>query len=305
MIDDIHNHKHSNQHIYNTQLPYNTVYPLCGTTTPAGEIHTLLPMYSDFTHSLNPDPLKSDSGLTYSLPVSKKRSRDVASTCPYNPYVNRIPLDRCNGFTFLGEDISSQIHQHEFEIDQFVSHHIEKVRVDIEDRRKRNSRTLLTALEETITDKLRAKEDEITKISKLNLALEEKLKSMCIENQMWRELAMANESTVNTLRGNLKQVLEQVVYNDGYGYRSKAEGDGNATVDDAQSCCESNGNERMLAEQDSSKCRLVCKSCWKGESCVLLLPCRHLCLCTVCGSSVDICPICKSPTNISVHVHMV
>nr|XP_043628201.1 probable BOI-related E3 ubiquitin-protein ligase 2 [Erigeron canadensis] len=269
---------------------------------------TLLPMYSaGFT--------ENDSGLTYStLPVSRKRSRDSDSYSSMYPFSNgpiagNRNLNNCRShFTFLGEDISSQIQQQQLEIDQFVAIHTEKVRAEIEDRRKRNSRTIIAALEENITQKLRAKEDEITKMRKLNYALEEKVKSLSIENQIWREVAQTNEATANSLRFNLKQVLEQVVYNE-YNKSSGCDADVTVLSDDAQSCCESNNYENacMLPEQDSGNSnerRLMCKSCGKQESCVLLLPCRHLCLCTVCASSVDTCLICKSPKNISVHVHM-
>ncbi|KAL2523365.1 WD repeat domain-containing protein [Forsythia ovata] len=36
---------------------------------------------------------------------------------------------------------------------------------------------------------------------------EERVKSLCVENQIWRDLAQTNEATANTLRCNLKEVL--------------------------------------------------------------------------------------------------
>lgn len=178
--------------------------------------------------------------------------------------------------------------------------------MQIEERRKKNSRTIIAALEEGMTQRLREKEEEIVKMAKLNWALEEKIKSLCMENQIWRELAQTNEATANALRSNLKQVLEQVL-NDDFRNRNTA-ADEDKAADDAQSCCESNNEEmRTLAEQDSSNSNMMmmmCKHCRKIESRVLLLPCRHLCLCTVCASSVNICPICKSTNNITIHVQM-
>ncbi|KAI3703733.1 hypothetical protein L1987_73927 [Smallanthus sonchifolius] len=281
------------------RLGYRTVYPVSGN----GVAGTLVPMYSSVF--ANPDPLKAESELTYNFPVSRKRSRDFSSVCTFSdaPNVNRSPVDRRGTFTFLGEDVSSQIQQQQFEIDQFLARHTAKVRSEIDERRRRNSMKLISALEERIAQRLREKDEEILKMTRLNCALEDKVKSLCIENQIWRELAQTNEATANALRSNLKQVLEQVVHG-GYRHHNTTAA---AVADDAQSCCESNDdNERMLAEQDSSNSNMnrLCKSCGEAESCVLLLPCRHLCLCTVCVSSVDICPICKSAKNISVHVHM-
>ncbi|KAK1430886.1 hypothetical protein QVD17_13982 [Tagetes erecta] len=256
----------------------------------------IYPTLHPFSPETIPDLVKlADSNISYSnLPVcSRKRSRDdCSSMCdPFSVARNHV------------EDVvSSQIRQQQFEIDQIVAQHVEKVRCEIEERRRRNSRRLIETLEEGITQTLRSKEEEIMKMMKLNYAMEEKLKSLCIENQIWRELAQSNEATANALRSNLKQVLEQLVNNNS----RMAAGDDNA-VDavDAQSCCESNNyNETGNSNSNSNMKRGWCKSCGKAESCVVLLPCRHLCLCTVCASSVDTCPVCKSFKNISVHVHM-
>ncbi|XP_076909891.1 putative BOI-related E3 ubiquitin-protein ligase 3 [Bidens hawaiensis] len=277
-------------------------YPLSGETS--------FPMMYSSANFTTPDLLAAESDLTYSLPVSRKRSRLSYSMSPLSDAqnVNRNLMDHCPSFTFLGEDISSQIRQQEIEIDQLVARHAEKLKLEIEAKRRRYSRKLISAVDERITHMLRAKDDEIMKMVRLNCALEERVKSLCIENQIWRELAETNEATANALRSNLKQVLEQLVNND-IQHSTTNDNAVVALADDAESCCESN-NEHSLAEQDNSNnnsnsnVNRLCKSCWKAESCVLLLPCRHLCLCTVCASSVHICPICKSSKNISVHVHM-
>lgn len=177
---------------------------------------------------------------------------------------------------------------------------MEKVRIEIEEKRRREARRIMDAIEESVMKKLRAKEEEIEKIGKLNWALEERVKSLSIENQIWRELAQTNEATANALRCNLEQVLAQV--KEGCGGLEEEE------IDDAQSCCGSSwegGEEEEQKERGvvESSGRL-CRNCGKEESCVLVLPCRHLCLCTVCGSSLHFCPLCKSPKTLSVHVNL-
>ncbi|PWA95461.1 zinc ion binding protein [Artemisia annua] len=162
-------------------------------------------MYNSSTTGFNDqcfpnNNMKAESGLTCSLPpvVSRKRMRDNTSEIMMNN-------NMLNG-SFLGEDISLQMQQQQLEIDHYIANHTEKVRLEIEERRKRNSRRIIAAVEEGISKRLRAKEEEIIKIAKLNWALEEKVKSLCVENQIWRELAQTNEATANTLRNNLKQL---------------------------------------------------------------------------------------------------
>lgn len=180
--------------------------------------------------------------------------------------------------------------------------------MEIEERRKRQARKIMDAIEESVAKKLRAKEEEIEKIRKLNWALEQRVKSLCLENQIWRDLAQTNEATANALRTNLEQALAAATQaRDG---RIPAAGSHQGldedVVDDAESCCGSSCQEedkerRLLGIEDTSR---LCRNCNKEECCVLLLPCRHLCLCTICGSSLHTCPVCKTAKTASVHVNM-
>ncbi|KAL9264638.1 putative BOI-related E3 ubiquitin-protein ligase 3 [Drosera capensis] len=58
----------------------------------------------------------------------------------------------------------------------------------------------------------REKEERIVQSTKLNLALEEKVKQLCLENQIWRELAQANEATANALRTKIEQILSSPLW---------------------------------------------------------------------------------------------
>lgn len=214
---------------------------------------------------------------------------------------------------------------------------MEKVKYEVEEKRKRQAMRLIQAIDMSVTKRLKAKEEEIEKIGKMNWALEERVKSLCMENQIWRDLAQSNEATANALRTNLEQLLAQqrvgAVDNDG---DAISHGGLNAALmDDAESCCDSSGSNddgewRNLPDNGNNNAEAVnmmrksggcgdsgngngssfvdrmkmCSNCGKDESCVLILPCRHLCLCTVCGSNLHICPICKSFKTASIHVNM-
>ncbi|XP_047975597.1 probable BOI-related E3 ubiquitin-protein ligase 2 [Salvia hispanica] len=276
---------------YAAPAGFGMLPPLSGTA-----METMVPIYcSAIAETAVPKTpaIKSDSGLTYAaVPVSRKRSRDAANpTMTGVSHHHHAAGNRCGSMTFLGEDFSFHFQQQQLEIDRFIAQHTEKVRLEIEERRKRFSRRIAAAVEENVLKKLKAKEEEAEKIGKMNYALEERVKSLCVENQIWRDMAQANEATANALRSDLEQVLAQA---------QNENRQQDAADDDAESCCGSNDDEKNAEERRSRMCR----SCGKAESCVLLLPCRHLCLCTVCGSSLHTCPVCSSAKTASVHVNL-
>lgn len=184
--------------------------------------------------------------------------------------------------------------------------------MEVEEKRKREARRIMEVIEVGMMRVLRSKEEEIEKMGKLNWELEERVNCLSMENQIWRDVAETNEATANALRRNLEEVLllqetkTTVVV---------------VEEEVAESCCEGGGggaeeedDERRMRkkkrkqeeeneeEEEAEEEERRCKKCGKEESCVLLLPCRHLCLCTVCASSLHNCPICNSTNNASVRV---
>ncbi|CAA0342392.1 unnamed protein product [Arabidopsis thaliana] len=260
----------------------------------------------------------------FPLPT-RKRSRDSSRSNYHHLLLQNPRSSSCvnaattttttTPFSFLGQDIdiSSHMNQQQHEIDRFVSLHMERVKYEIEEKRKRQARTIMEAIEQGLVKRLRVKEEERERIGKVNHALEERVKSLSIENQIWRDLAQTNEATANHLRTNLEHVLAQVKdVSRGAGLENNMNEE-----DDAESCCGSScggggeetvrrrvGLGREAQDKAERRRRRMCRNCGEEESCVLLLPCRHLCLCGVCGSSVHTCPICTSPKNASVHVNM-
>ncbi|KAL8147040.1 putative BOI-related E3 ubiquitin-protein ligase 3 [Apium graveolens] len=283
-----------NANVYGTPVGYGGVPLRSGTTT-----ETFVQVYGsgimDSFPAKNYRAVKTESGVSY----SRKRSIDEISPMLALPNNQSV----LNPYSFLGDDISHQIQYQQLEIDQFIAQHTEKVKLELEERRRGDSRRIIQAVEAGILKRLRSKDEEINKIAKLNCVLEDKVKSLFIENQIWRDLAQSNEATANALRSNLEQILSNVDVQNEQFHRA---GD-NAAVD-AESCCGSNYEDEEIDNhgglREVMSTYRLCRSCRKEESCVLLLPCRHLCLCTVCGSSLHTCPVCKSTKNASVHVNM-
>ncbi|XP_061356014.1 BOI-related E3 ubiquitin-protein ligase 1-like [Gastrolobium bilobum] len=233
---------------------------------------------------------KSDSGLTYHVPVPRKRSRDSIAESNALPFPQKNKLS--SQPSFLDQELLYHFQNQQSEIDCFIAQHTEKVRMELEEQRVRQSRMLLSAIQEAVVKKLKEKEEEIQRMGKLNWVLQERVKSLCVENKIWRELAQTNEATANTLRSNLEQVLAHVSEDHRH--------HGSGADDDAESSC---GSNHQNEENNDAVAERMCSNCGVRESIVLLLPCRHLCLCTMCGSTIHNCPRCHSGINASVHVN--
>ncbi|KAL4386976.1 hypothetical protein GQ457_09G004270 [Hibiscus cannabinus] len=293
--------------LYNSQM--NTCVPLVETMQEGGVRQSFC------RGSIN----RADSGLTCNMnvPVSapRKRPRDVSfinclDSCTVPPKNKSLGVS-----SVVDDDVFCQIQQQQQqEIDRLIAQHIEKVRVEVEEKRRRQSRILVTAIQDGVVKKLKEKDDEIQRMGKLNWVLQERVKSLFLENQLWRDLAQTNEATANSLRTNLEQVLAHV--------GEERHGNGGSAVDlvdDAQSSCGSSdeGWRKVVVPLPSQQQEQAavgaavdggkrkCRKCGEKEASVLLLPCRHLCLCSTCGSTlVGTCPVCDSVTNASVHVNM-
>lgn len=291
-----------------------------------------------------PPAVKDDSGVTFnnslvlpSAATSRKRPREqTVLPAAMVSGASSIVSKESNSFSFLGEDLSLQIMQQQLELDRLVSQHMEKMRIEIDGQKKQQLRRIMAAIEDAMAKKMREKEEEISKLVRINFELEDKVKTLYLQSQIWRDVAQTNEATANALRSNLEQVLHQVRENDAV--RNKAAGGGDLT-DDAVSCCGSSGYggeeeererendvdgerwpmKRRICNDDGERWvyrgkkdndnnnnngKRMCKKCGEGESRVLVLPCRHLCLCTLCGPTVNACPICDSAKNASFHVNL-
>ncbi|KAH0459268.1 hypothetical protein IEQ34_012082 [Dendrobium chrysotoxum] len=227
-----------------------------------------------------PAPLlaSSESGVTIS---GKKRAREPLS--------------------FLGEDLSSYFQQQMLDVDRLVLHHAERMRLELTERRRRFSRQLVAAIEDAVSKRLRAREDEIERLKKLNWAMEERIRTLTVENEIWKELAQTNEATANLLRTNLEQLLAAQI-------RIKEEQrlvDEASPANDAESCCCGGGNDdRDTSTAAATGLVRACRSCRERETTVLILPCRHLCLCAACAPIIKFCPVCNCPNTGTVNVNL-
>ncbi|KAL3739195.1 hypothetical protein ACJRO7_020576 [Eucalyptus globulus] len=204
--------------------------------------------------------VKSDSGSTsdYNAAVSvprshHKRSRDDAIGDDHLngdgfPASRNPPQKMSKASPFLGHEVGFEIQGRESEIDCLISQHTQ-----------------------AFARKLKKKDREIQRIGKLNGLLQEKLKILAMESQMWRGLAQDNEFEADSLRSTLQRVLSRG-------------GGGGGVVDDAESCCGSNGPGTAAAGEGDAEAestrppRRRCGRCGKWEVGAVLLP-RSTCAC--------------------------
>ncbi|KAI5313113.1 hypothetical protein L3X38_042287 [Prunus dulcis] len=184
-----------NANIYSTQMDSGL---LLSATMP----ENLLPMYQSPFCEANKASMnkQAESGLTYNnISAPRKRPRDQLINDFNNFSVPQKTKMSVGASSFMDQDIAFQIQQQQSEIDRFIAQHTEKVRMELEEQRKQQSRLLVSAIQERIVKKLKEKDEEIQKMGRLNWVLQERVKSLFVENQIWRDMAQKNEAAANFL----------------------------------------------------------------------------------------------------------
>jgi len=183
--------------------------------------------------------------------------------------------------------IASCFQRQRLEMDAIVRFQNERMKSIVNELSKRQCRTLLSTVERGIQKKLAEKDSELERATRRSMELEVKLKQITTENQIWFGVARNNEAVVTSLRTDLQQALLRQNFND----VAEGFGDSGGGNDDQQSSID--------LPKDSKGC---CKVCGVEELSILLLPCRHFCLCKSCQSKVDTCPVCKCSSYACIHV---
>ncbi|CAK9184959.1 unnamed protein product [Ilex paraguariensis] len=197
-----------------------------------------------------------------------------------------------------GDDIERELQRQEAEIDRYIKIQGDRLRQAILEKVQANQLQIISYVEEKVLSKLRDKEAEVEDINRKNMELELRMQQLAVEASAWQQQANYNESIINTLKFNLQQVFAQS--------RDSKEGCGDSEVDDTASCYNGHAIDFHLLGKDNNKMKelMTCKVCRVNEVCMLLLPCKHLCLCKECESKLSICPMCHSSKYIGMEVYM-
>ncbi|XAR54863.1 hypothetical protein NMG60_11030182 [Bertholletia excelsa] len=197
--------------------------------------------------------------------------------------------------SLLSEDLGSQIRQQRNEIEQFLQAQGEQLRRTLADKRQRHYRALLGAAEETLARRLKEKEAEVEKAARRNAELEARASQLSAEAQAWQARARAQEATAASLQEQLR--LAMIGGGALAPERGEEPGCGGGEAEDAESAyidpaapCPASGPS--------------CKVCQSRPAAVVVLPCRHLCLCTECAGVAHNCPLCWSFKESSIEVFL-
>ncbi|KAF8406308.1 hypothetical protein HHK36_008393 [Tetracentron sinense] len=201
-------------------------------------------------------------------------------------------------FSLFSDEIDRELQRQDEEMDRFVKVQGERMRQAILEKVQASQLQTLSFAEEKIHQKLREKEAEVEDINKKNTELEERMKQLSVEAGAWQHRAKCNENMITTLKISLQQVFAQS--------RDSKEGCGESEVDDTASCCNGGAIDFHLVckENKDLKDSMTCKVCRVNRVCMLLLPCRHLCLCKDCESKLSFCPLCQASKFIGMEVYM-
>lgn len=198
--------------------------------------------------------------------------------------------------SLLTQDFAAQMKHQRDEIDQFLQAQGDQLRRTLAEKRQRHYHALLATAEEAVAKKIREKEAEVEKAVRRNAELQARAAHFSAEAQVWQARASAQEATAATLQAQLQNaMMRQGCAQNHDGTLTCASGE--VAADDAESAYID--PERVEVTSGPS-----CKACQKRVASVVLLPCRHLSVCTECDGVVQSCPLCLSFRSSSVEVFL-
>ncbi|GKU90135.1 hypothetical protein SLEP1_g4175 [Rubroshorea leprosula] len=190
----------------------------------------------------------------------------------------------------LSQSLDAQLHMQKQELDSILQLQNERLRCALERQTKQQLAILLNNMEPKAFSLMKQKEEELARATTKTMELEACLRKTEMETESWKRLARANEAMVMDLSKTLEQVRERLVLV-------------NDTTEDAESCFSCHKEQESKEEEESI--RMACKNCNSRSSCMLFLPCRHLCSCKNCETFLGSCPVCKSVKEASMEVFWV
>ncbi|GMI74456.1 hypothetical protein HRI_001114900 [Hibiscus trionum] len=211
--------------------------------------------------------------------------------CFRQPHQQQLQIQQLNNQNNCFETMaSSQDEKQRYEIDQFMKSQNERLRLLLQEQRNQLVAAMVKKLESKATLLLKQKDEELAKARNKTMELQNLVNKLEMENQAWQRVVQENEATVVSLNNALEQLQQQ---------QNQAGCCFDNGVGDAESCCEETEEENNRGFVETTT-MVVCKCCNSRGSCVLFIPCRHLCSCKDCAAFLDSCPVCSTAKKASI-----
>lgn len=277
-------------------------------------VHDALPVDSS-------RPNQSSMASTSGRQILLAPQPSVASPGNSNANINIPP-----GSVSFSSGLTSMLHRQGLEMDALIRLHTENLRSGLDEARKRQCRAVVTALGKQAERVVVEKQAELLAATNKNAELEDRLRQAAAESQAWFHAARNSESLVARLRASLQQALLQKLNGGNNSTNDKSD---RAPPEDLSSLAETKEGYGDSEEEaapapeavspsapGSAHCTeanktlkgegrfFPCKTCDQDDACVLVLPCRHLCLCPSCEPSVNECPVCGHRKNASLQINL-
>ncbi|KAG8084365.1 hypothetical protein GUJ93_ZPchr0010g11160 [Zizania palustris] len=204
------------------------------------------------------------------------------------------------------DELAAQCGQYKNDMAQLFQDHAERLRRALAEVRRRHYRSLLGAAEVAAARRIREKEADVSKAARRGAELEERVALLRAEAASWQAKALADQSTAAALHAQLQQAA------------AAAQARGKAAEDNAPGAAAEDAEsgfvdpDRVVEVTAPPPCR-TCRTCRLRPSSVVLLPCRHLCVCDACepavsttitGTAVAVCPACRGAVTGTVQVFL-
>lgn len=191
--------------------------------------------------------------------------------------------------TPFSHNFSAHFEKQRMEIDQFIRIQNERLRLAFQEQRKQQTALIINKYESRTKLLLKQKEEQIAEASNRTFQLENLLTRMEIENQTWHRVAKEKEAMIASLNRAI-QLLKETANVPPNG------------ADDAESCCQNIDEEKIEVGEFGNMKKMVCRCCNLQNSCVIILPCRHLCSCRDCEVFLYSCPVCRNVKKATIEV---
>ncbi|CAL9051726.1 unnamed protein product [Musa banksii] len=193
--------------------------------------------------------------------------------------------------SIFSEELAAHLNQQKGEIEQFLCAQRDQLRRALAQKWRRHYRSLIGAAAELAAQRLREKAAAVGRLTRRIIELEDHLARLRTESMAWQAKAMADQATAASLEAQLQQAAAAAA--------SRAQGGPcgeSIPAEDAES---------VYVDPDRVEMKRACRACRARLASVVLLPCRHLCLCDACDggeSPAESCPVCGCVTTGGIRV---